>query len=77
MSSTLCWKKIHKVSKSLPDHLKTILQDCELLGDMQSVIINYECLDFLKGLSAAGVEGAEDLIEAVEKNDRIELYLEY
>jgi hypothetical protein len=33
-------------------------------------------LEFLRGLEAAGVEGADDLIAAIERHDEIEIYQE-
>ena len=40
------------------------------------VRLDESALEFLRGLEAAGVEGATDLIEAIEKHEEIEIYLD-
>jgi hypothetical protein len=38
--------------------------------------LDYSDLTYLESLQDAGVEGAEDLIEAIRKHDEIEIYKE-
>jgi hypothetical protein len=38
--------------------------------------LDYGALDFLRGLEAAGVDGATALIAAIEQHDEIEIYQE-
>ena len=38
--------------------------------------LDYDSLEFLRGLAAAGIEGASELIEAIERHERIEVYQE-
>ena len=74
MSSTLVWRPI-VVPKSnyLDDQLKFILRH------HYSLPYKFSCddLGFLRGLRAASVKGAKDLIEAIEKHESVEVKEEY
>jgi hypothetical protein len=42
----------------------------------RTAVLDYAAVDFLQGLAAAGVDGATELLEAIEKHDKIEIYQE-
>jgi hypothetical protein len=72
MSTTLVWKPCTK-GRPLPDSLKRVLagtrysQDCELTPNDSL---------FIQGLQAAGVDGAAEVLEALEKHGTIFLVYE-
>jgi hypothetical protein len=74
MSSTLVWQiKPKSDYKSLKYQLKVVLEKK----------VNFPCvvcctdLAYLSGLRDAGIDGAEELMELIEKFDEIELNLEW
>lgn len=72
MSTTLTWKPCTK-GRPLPDPFKHVLrgtrfsQDCELTQDDRL---------FIEGLAAAGVDGAQQVLDALEKHGTIYLVYE-
>jgi len=76
MSANLNWRPVSKQSKTLPDELKFILREyCGI--DTSKTIWNKQQIPYLAGLRDAGVKGAQELIDILEKHDEIELWLEY
>ncbi len=76
MSANLCWRPVQRSYETLPDDLKFILRDrCGLTSARRGYGGND--LEFLRGLDAAGIKGAAELIEAIEKYGEIELWLDY
>lgn len=69
MSTTLKWRPI-KGGRSLPYALKRVLAD-QTLG-----VWKYSSIEYLRGLRDAKVEGAQELIDALEKHGEVELFLE-
>lgn len=73
MSMGLYWKPEKNNDKRLPDDLKRALQkryDTPLLDHC----LDDSDLSYLEGLRDAGVKGAQELINAIEKHGRIEIY---
>lgn len=77
MSSTLYWIPVAKrEGYDLPDALKFILRERYSL-DHGETVLDSGALNYLQGLSDAKVDGAEDLIKAIQKYNEVKLYLEY
>ena len=76
MSANLCWKPADKDYKTLPDALKFILRDKQGLTSEKD-LYGRERLGYLRGLVDAGVEGAQELIDAIVKHEHVEIWLEY
>jgi len=72
MSSTLYWAPVKpKNMEGLDTKLKWILQkkyDCPVCTELSDHDIPY-----LQGLADSGIDGAQKLIDAIEKYGRIEL----
>ena len=78
MSATLKWEPAIRKAHSLPDALKFILRDsCGVSGSESKQMWGREKIPYLTGLVHAKIEGAEELIQAIEKHDEIDLWLEY
>jgi hypothetical protein len=77
MSSTLYWRPRLKAAKSLPDHLKIVLRNSNTFAGGLNVTLDRENIGYLSGLRDAGVEGADKLIEAIEKHGEVELVEEF
>jgi hypothetical protein len=71
MSSTLYWVPTPRDRKPLPDRLKHALQK-RYSSPLHTKITGAEC-DYLEGLRDAGIDGAEELLEAVLQHGEIEL----
>lgn len=76
MSANLMWEPAKRKAQSLPDGLKFVLRD-KYGWDGNRKIYGPGQLSYLRGLADAGVEGAEELIAAIEKHEEVELWLEY
>ena len=70
MSSTLQWRPVRESGKSLPDELKRVLGK----GSFVDREFSADDLPYLRGLEDAGVNGASQVIEAIEKHDHIHLF---
>jgi hypothetical protein len=76
MSSTLYWEPVKpKKGKSLDTGLKWILQ--KRYGSPVQVELDDGDIPYLQGLADANTEGAQTLIDAIEKYGRIELREEF
>lgn len=75
MSSSLEWEPRNRERESLPDELKFVLR--KRYGEPVSSIIDDSDLAYLAGLRDAGIEGAEDLIEAINKYGEIHVKEHY
>jgi hypothetical protein len=76
MSSKAYWHpKVTKLQGPLDDNLKRCLQ--KRYGNPLNCILSVASVEFLHGLSTAGVEGAFDLAEAIEKYEAIILEEKY
>ena len=71
MSSTLCWEPKHRETKTLPNALKYVLQKKEGLDGVINITMGESDLGYLQGLKDAGIEGAEELITAIEKHNQV------
>jgi len=69
MSSTLYWEPVNREQKDIPDALKYVLQKRE--GGTVRTTMGHNDILYLRGLMDAGVKGAEELIEAIEKHDQV------
>jgi len=75
MSTTLYYSRI-TTDNTLGDKLKTILQKkYEVLGFTKGIILRKKNLDYLQGLLDAGIEDAEKLIEIIEQDDAVEIWI--
>ena len=75
MSHTLCCRPKVNKCKTLPDALKIILLKNQSVGYTPGTFDTPD-LCYLRGLADAEVEGAEELIELIEKHGEVELWLE-
>lgn len=71
MSSNLYWEPSNRKRKDVPNGLKLVLR--KMYGDLQGIEMSTGDLPALRALAAANVEGANDLIAAIEKHDVIQL----
>ena len=69
MSSNLYWKPTREYSGHLPDALKFALR--KKYDNPISEEFNGEDIDFLTGLHIGGIEGADKLIELIQKHGSI------
>ncbi len=77
MSATLFWKPVSKESTSLPDRLKHVLlrsERCRCLST--AILLRRGHEDYFQGLRDAGVEGASEILQAIETHGTIEIWLE-
>jgi hypothetical protein len=76
MSSSLAWRpRIVPQSHYLPSALKFALR--EEYGDPVKKIFTSNDIAFLRGLAVGKIDGAESLIELIEKHDEVEVFEEY
>ena len=75
MSATLMWEPKKRKAKSLPDALKFILRDKHGLDGRETW--GTATIPYLRGLVDGGVDGAQELIAAIEAHAEVELWLEY
>ena len=75
MSANLMWEPAKRKSESLPDALKFVLRD--KLGVEGRVRFGHEQLAYLRGLRDAGIEGAQELIDIIDKYEEVDLWLKY
>lgn len=77
MSASLTWEPaISKVKGYLPIALRLILEKSYGIR-MEPTKLGKESLPYLNGLKDAGVEGALELIDLIEKHEAVILKLEY
>ena len=75
MSQNLYWKPVvPNQGHDLPDALKYKLRDKYDLYGSPSVL-GMRDVGYLSGLADCGIEGASELMEAIEKNGEVEVYL--
>lgn len=80
MSATLMWEPKKRKAQSLPDALKFILRDSLGAGmgwQGGRITFNHSNDAYLRGLRDAGIEGAQELLDAIEQHEEVELWLEY
>lgn len=70
MASNLYWRPICDNDEPLDKKLKWILHEEEMLNG----ILSMKDIGFFKGLRAAGIEGAQVLIDALERFGHIQLF---
>lgn len=72
MSSNIYWRPIVPIEgHRLPFALKSVLR--KKFGYPIQGVLQASDLGYIEGLKDAGIEGAEQLIEAVEKHQMIEV----
>lgn len=75
MSMSLYWLPvIHRDGKHLPDALKFALRKRH--NGHVDIVLTESSIGYLQGLSDAGVDGAETLIEALEVHGEIRVFEE-
>jgi hypothetical protein len=73
MTTSLYWNPVVKPkTHRLPDALKFILRRIHRDGQVTMTMREAD-LPYLHGLRDAGVDGALELIEAIDKHDEVEL----
>jgi hypothetical protein len=76
MSSNLYWEPTQRPKKDLPDALKFALRKRASDGHVEMVMDTND-LQYLYGLRDAGVKGADDLIEAIQKHGEVRVWEQY
>lgn len=71
MSSNLEWLPVDRKGKCVSDDVKFILR--RRYGHPIDLTLDSECIGYLEGLKDAGVNGAEELIKAIDKHGEIVL----
>lgn len=74
MSCTLYWRPVIHRRDSSPGGVALRNAIEEEFG--LPTTLDLDAVPFLRGLKAAGVDGASELIEAIEKHEQVELYKE-
>lgn len=69
MSSDLCWAPANRNMKDLSDAIKFVLRK-RFSGHVEGVLSKGD-LPYLEGLRDAGIDGAEQLMEAILKYDDV------
>ena len=81
MSATLCWKPTTQAQGHLPDELKFILRTSSLLRQKvdgcDSIFTADRWRPYFIGLADAKVEGAQEVLDLLDKYGEIILWLEY
>jgi hypothetical protein len=72
MSSSLYWEPVQREEEWLPDELKYVLQ--KRVGGTVDTVMSERDIPYLEGLRDAGVSGADALIEAIKKHDRVSVH---
>lgn len=72
MSMNLYWEPQHRDADDLPDSLKFALR--KRYGPCVDTVFTTQDISYLRGLEDAGVKGASDLIEAIEKHDAVRVF---
>ena len=75
MSTTLWWRPCQTLHTALDDDLKHVLGKQGKLNACRYVADNTQRLYF-EGLRDAGVTGARDILDALERHQTIELWVE-
>ena len=75
MSATLKWRPLSS-GDSLPFSLRLALQKADKV-ESTPTRFHSEDNDFLEGLACADVDGAQELLDLIEKHGIVELYLEF
>jgi hypothetical protein len=75
MSANLCWAPARRLPNYLPYELKVILQAKHGLDGRS--IYTHEQTYYLQGLADAGIDGAQELIHAIDQYGQVEVWLEY
>jgi hypothetical protein len=76
MSGTLMWESTERKSKSLPYALRRVLQK-NLLCDASRVTLSKLDIPYLEGLEDADIDGAGELIEAIENHNEVDIWVSY
>ena len=74
MSETLCWRPMRSDRNTLPSHVARVLKN--KYEGLDNVIIQYGEIPYLEGLRDAGLDGAQELIDAVNDHGPIQLFLD-
>lgn len=72
MSSNLYWEPVARKREDVPTELKLALRKIFTSG-LSGIVLGNSHTGMLEGMKAAGIEDAQDLIDAIEKHDEIEL----
>jgi len=75
MSGSLVWEPAERKKRSLPRALKWALQ--KRYGGDPNVVMGEGHRDYLRGLIDGGVEGAQELLDAIDKHGDVQLSVEY
>ena len=77
MGANLFWRPIKDNAKDLPDQLRSILRDHWQGGPWQLDNSNEDTRQYFAGLRDGGIDGAQKVLDMLEKYGKIELWLEY
>ena len=74
MGANLMWEPAKRKAESLPDGLKFVLRDkCGL--DSSRRTFTRENVSYLTALRDVGVDGAQELIDAIETHEEVEVWM--
>lgn len=76
MSANLMWEPAKRKAKSLPSSLMYILRDNFGLNDGRQTWTRAN-VPYLTALVHARIDGAQELIDAIEQHEEVEIWLEY
>ena len=77
MTSNLSWEPANRKTTDLPTDIKLTLRKSFGGESLDGVRLNDHNVGYLMGLRDAGIEGAKELIDAIEKHEEIVLREEY
>jgi hypothetical protein len=81
MSADLYWRPTPTNKQRLPDKLKFALRNndsvCGPRVDGDPTTVTDSSFEYLRGLRDGGVDGAAELIAAIEKHEAVDVWLEW
>lgn len=77
MSSVLRWRPVEDYEHEVDDDVKFILRSHFQTPKLNNYILRKSDIPFLEGVVAGGTKEAQDLIDAINKHDTIELTEKY
>lgn len=76
MSNQLVWRRLRASdTETLPSALQTVLVKRFNIKPREPYLFDPTFLPYLQGLFDGNVEGAKELIDAIDKNEKVELLI--
>lgn len=76
MGQNLYWRPKSNLRNDLSDALKRVLRDKRELSGAREHTYSQSEISYLRGLVDAGIDGAQELIDAIERHGEVIVWLE-